>query len=336
MAGIVPEYSGSVKHIMKTTNRHKDSVSFGATSCQIRKEGYMKYEGPDQAYDALAYVYDEFMDNIPYTEWCDVLDKMIKTYGVSRPIDRDGSTGLFDPLKYDDIEGSAQRELSEQEILDSEKNLVVDLGCGTGTLTNLMYKKGYDMIGIDSSESMLDVAQKKRDDKEYDILYINQDMRDLDLYSTVGTIFSVCDSINYLLRESEVLRTFKLIEKFLYPGGLFMFDFNTVYKYENVLASNTIAENRENCAFIWDNYYDEELRLNEYDLSIFIEQAEQDVFKRYVETHYQKGYTLEQMREFLDQAGLKIILVKDSDTRDDPTDESQRIFIVARKESQGS
>ena len=256
---------------------------------------------------------------------------MIRKYGISRPIDRKEGQGVFDALKYDDIELAVDKEMTEEEILDSEKNLVVDLGCGTGTLTHLMYKKGYDMIGIDVSDSMLDVAQKKRDDKEYDILYVNQDMRDLDLYSTVGTVYSVCDSVNYILRDEELVRTFKLIEKFLYPGGLFMFDFNTVYKYSNILGDSTIAENREDCAFIWENYYDDENNINEFDVNIFIEQSESGLFKRFVETHYQKGYTLAQMEGFLKEAGFNILIEKDSDTREEPTDESQRIFIVAKK-----
>ncbi len=292
----------------------------------------MKYDGADQAYDALAYVYDELMDDIPYTEWCDVLDKMIQKYGISKPVGHDSGPGLFDELNYDEIKQGAGRELSEEQLLESEKNLVVDLGCGTGTLTGLMYRRGYDMIGIDVSDAMLDIAQKKRDDKGYDILYINQDMRDLDLYSTVGTVYSVCDSINYLLNDEDVLRTFELVKKFLHPGGLFMFDFNTVYKYEYVIADSTIAENREDCAFIWENFYDPEERINEYDLSIFMEQDEPGLFRRYVETHYQKGYTLGEMHAFLARAGLKVVLVRDSDTREEPDDESQRIFIVAVKE----
>lgn len=283
----------------------------------------MGYEVNDNtnAYDALAYVYDELMDNIPYTEWCEVLDKMIREYGVSRPVLEDQTSAS----------GEADAEKDESALLASEKNLVVDLGCGTGTLTNLMYKKGYDMIGIDASPAMLEVAQKKRDEKEYEILYINQDMRDLDLYSTVGTIYSVCDSVNYLLKDEEVVRTFKLVEKFLYPGGLFMFDFNTVYKYEKVLGDTTIAENREDCAFIWENYYDDETHINEYDLSIFIEQDEQGIFKRFTENHYQRGYTLGQMHVFLQKAGLKAIYVRDSDTGEEPGYDSQRIFIVAKK-----
>ena len=303
----------------------------------------MSYEINDNtnAYDALAYVYDELMDNIPYTEWCEVLDKMIREYGVSKPVLKETDENLEDKLTIienelgnaDAIETGAETEVSQKDLLESEKNLVVDLGCGTGTLANLMYKKGYDMIGIDSSLAMLEVAQSKRDDKGYEILYINQDMRDLDLYSTVGTIYSVCDSVNYILKDEEILRTFKLVEKFLYPGGLFMFDFNTVYKYEKVLGDATIAENREDCAFIWENFYDDETHINEYDLSIFIEQDEPGLFKRFTENHFQRGYTLGQMHVFLQKAGLKVILVRDSDTKEEPSYDSQRIFIVAKKES---
>ncbi len=281
------------------------------------------YEANENTYEALAYVYDELMDNIPYTEWCEVLDDMIKKFGVSQPVrDKDGNTGSV-----------SDEALTEEDILKSERNLVIDLGCGTGTLTNLMYKKGYDMIGIDSSQRMLEIAQSKRDDKGYEILYINQDMRDLDLYSTVGTVYSVCDSINYLLMDEEIERTFKRIAGFLYPGGLFMFDFNTIYKYEQVIGDATIAENREDCAFIWENYYDDESHINEYDLSIFIEQDEPGVFRRFTENHYQRGYTLGQMHMFLQKAGLKVLLVRDSDTRDEPTGKSERIFIVAVKEA---
>ncbi|MCR5507289.1 MAG: class I SAM-dependent methyltransferase [Lachnospiraceae bacterium] len=296
----------------------------------------MNRKGEDGAYDALAYVYDELMDDIPYTEWCDILDEMIKKHGISRPVGHDGTGGSVSGYDHDHDHGdtSGEDNLTKEEALESEKNLVVDLGCGTGTLTGLMYKRGYDMIGIDISEAMLDVAQQKRFDKEYDILYINQDMRDLDLYSTVGTVYSVCDTVNYLLNDEDVIRTFSLVAGFLYPGGLFMFDFNTIYKYEKVIGNTTIAENAEDCAFIWDNFYDENECINEYDLCIFVKQDEPDLFRRYLETHYQRGYTLGQMHSFLKKAGLDVLLVRDSETKDQPTGESQRIFIVAVKKSE--
>lgn len=93
-------------------------------------------------------------------------------------------------------------------------------------------------------------------------------MRELDLYSTVGTVISVCDSVNYILEEEELLQVFRLVNNYLYPGGVFIFDFNTAYKYREVIGNTTIAENREDCSFIWENYYDPEEEINEYDLTI--------------------------------------------------------------------
>ena len=260
-----------------------------------------------EAYQDFAYVYDELMDNTPYEEWCEHIDKLIKTYGISKP----------------------QRDAAD--LLTSEKNLVLDLGCGTGTLTQLMYDKGYDMIGVDSSESMLSVALDKSKANNAEILYICQDMRELALYSTIGTVISVCDSINYILEEEELEQVFSLIQLYLYPGGLFIFDFNTEYKYREVIGDTVIAENREDCSFIWENYYDLEEECNEYDLTVFVK--EQDGrFRKFEETHIQRGYRKEQMERLLTKAGLTIIELQDSDTGLPAADTSQRICIVAKKQ----
>lgn len=105
-------------------------------------------------------------------------------------------------------------------------------------------------------------------------------------------MISVCDSVNYILEEEELLQVFQLVNNYLYPGGVFIFDFNTAYKYREVIGNTTIAENREDCSFIWENYYDPEEEINEYDLTIFV-QEEDDVFRRFTETHLQRGYTVE-------------------------------------------
>ncbi len=257
-----------------------------------------------EAYSDFAYVYDEFMDNTPYEKWCEYLCESIRKYGVSRP-DREA-----------------------KDILESEKNLVVDLGCGTGTLTQMLYEAGYDMIGVDNSEEMLSVAMEKRDLAGSEILYLLQDMRELELYSTVGTVISVCDSINYILEEEELLEVFKLVNNYLYPGGLFIFDFNTVYKYEEVIGDATIAENREECSFIWENFYHEEEEINEYDLTVFV-QEENGLFRRFQENHYQRGYRPEIIRGLLQEAGLRLIQMIDGDTRGPVTAESERIYVVA-------
>lgn len=259
-----------------------------------------------EAYQDFAYVYDEFMDETPYEMWCERIDALIKKYGVTKP------------------------ERDVKDTLESEKNLVVDLGCGTGTLTELLYQKGYDMVGIDNSESMLYVAMEKKTESESEILYLHQDMRELELYSTVGTIVSVCDSINYILEEKELLDVFSLVNNYLYPGGIFIFDFNTEYKYHHVIGDTVIAENREDCSFIWENYYDETTCINEYDVTIF-EKEENGLFRRFTETHLQKGYTVETILSLLEKAGLSVVEVMDADTNEAVTKMSERVYVVAKE-----
>lgn len=259
-----------------------------------------------EAYRDFAYVYDELMDETPYEEWADTIAGLIEAYGVSKPV-----RGVADPL-------------------EAEKNLVVDLGCGTGVLTQLMYEKGYDMTGIDCSGEMLNVAMEKREQSGSDILYLQQDMRELELYSTAGTFLSVCDSLNYLLQQEELLQVFRLVNNYLYPGGIFIFDFNTVYKYGQVIGDATIAENREDCSFIWENYYDPDTEINEYDLTVFVrEKGQEELFRRFTETHLQRGYTLAQMTGLVREAGMTVILAMDADTHGNVTPESERIFLVA-------
>lgn len=260
-----------------------------------------------ESYQDFAYVYDEFMDATPYEKWCERICKLITKYGVSKP------------------------ERNAQDVLDSEKNLVVDLGCGTGTLTSALYARGYDMIGVDSSESMLGIAMEKRAKNNEEILYLLQDMRELELYSTVGTVVSVCDCVNYILEEEELLEVFSLVNNYLYPGGIFIFDFNTDYKYREVIGDTTIAENRDDCSFIWENYYDEASCINQYDVTVFVRE-EEELFRRFTETHYQKGYTCEQILSLLERAGLKPLEVRDADTDGDVNSTTERILIVAREQ----
>lgn len=259
-----------------------------------------------EAYTDFASVYDEFMDNTPYEEWGEFIVSKIEEYGISKP----------------------QRD--SEDLLESEKNLILDLGCGTGTLTQALYEKGYDMVGVDNSEDMLRIAMEKRDEAGLEILYLLQDMRELELYSTVGTVISVCDSVNYILEEDELQTVFELVNNYLYPGGLFIFDFNTVYKYQEIIGDTTIAENREECSFIWENYYHEDEEINEYDLTIFVEE-EEGLFRRFQETHYQRGYTVETMQRLVESAGLELVEILDADTHKEVTPESERVYMIARE-----
>lgn len=229
------------------------------------------------------------------------------------------------PVEYFD---TSDREILEQAALASERDLVVDLGCGTGTLTELLYQAGFDMVGVDLSDAMLAKAVEKREKSGSEILYLQQDMRELSLYSTVGTVVSVCDSLNYILEEDELVKVFSLVNNYLFPGGIFIFDFNTDYKYREVIGDSTIAENREDCSFIWENAYDPEGRINEYDLTLFL-RREEGLFEKVTETHLQRGYEPEEMAELLERAGLKLLLMRDADTDGPVTAQSERVYMVA-------
>ena len=246
-----------------------------------------------EAYTSFAEVYDTFMDNVPYEEWADYLEDRLKEYGV-----KDG--------------------------------LVLELGCGTGSMTELLAEKGYDMIGVDNSEDMLEIAMEKRIESGHDILYLLQNMQEFELYGTVRAVVSVCDSVNYIDEEEDLTEVFRLVNNYLDPGGVFIFDFNTLYKYREILGDRTIAENREDCSFIWDNYYYEEERINEYELSIFIREKE-NLFRRYEETHFQRGYTLDEMIRMIKDSGLEFVTAYDAFTREAPKEDSERIYVIARE-----
>lgn len=269
-----------------------------------------------ESYRDFAGVYDEFMDATPYEEWCSRLIDIINKYGVSKPVSEL------------DLENLSE----EEQALLSEQNLVLDLGCGTGTLTEMMAEAGYDMLGVDMSYDMLQVAMDKQAESEHDIMYLCQDMRELELYCTVGTVICVCDSINYVLEDEEVIETFSRVNNYLFPKGLFVFDFNTTYKYGEIIGDTTIAENREDCSFIWDNYYDAESHINEYDLTIFVRaDEEEELFTRFQETHLQRGYDLQEMLYFIKKAGLEFITAIDADTNDEVTPITERILMVCRE-----
>ena len=230
------------------------------------------------AYTGFAAVYDLFMDGVPYEEWADRITENLKEYGI-------------------------------------EDGLVLDLGCGTGSMTELLAGAGYDMIGVDASEEMLELADEKKEKSGHDILYLLQDMREFELYGTVRAIVSVCDSLNYVTEEADLFQVFRLAHNYLDPDGVFLFDMNTVYKYAEILGESVIAENREEGSFIWENYFDPEDGLN----------------GRYEETHFQRAYETETVLGLLEKAGFRVEKLLDAETGEKPRRETERIFIAARK-----
>lgn len=244
------------------------------------------------SYTGFAEFYDLFMDNIPYKEWSEYLISLLNEYGIN-----DG--------------------------------LVLDMGCGTGNITELLASSGYDMIGIDNSEDMLAAAMDKRYDSGLDILYLLQDMREFELYGTVAAAVSICDSMNYILEYNELVDVFKLVNNYLDPKGIFIFDLNTITKYEN-MGDTVIAENREEGSFIWENSYFSDKRLNQYDLTIFA-RDEDKRYTKYEETHIQRGYTLDEIKTALNDAGMEFITSYSAFTREPVNGNEDRIYIIARE-----
>lgn len=244
------------------------------------------------SYTSFAQVYDMFMDNVDYPAWCEYIKSLLTEHGI---------TG----------------------------GLLLDLGCGTGTVTELLAASGYDMIGVDNSCDMLEIAEEKKEQSGRDILYLMQDMREFELYGTVRAVISVCDSINYILEEEELLQVFSLVNNYLDPGGIFLFDMNTRFKYEQ-MGDCTIAENREESSFIWDNFYDPEDDINEYELAIFVRE-DNGLYRKFEETHYQRAYSPEKIKALLLEAGLEVLAVYDAFTREPAREDSERIYFVARE-----
>ena len=245
-----------------------------------------------EAYTGFAEVYDVFQDNVPYEEWCSYV------------------TGL----------------LKEYQVMDG---LVLDLGCGTGSLTGLMARSGYDKIGIDNSGEMLQIAMNKRHASGLDILYLLQDMRGFELYGTVKAVISICDSMNYIMEYQELVEVFRLVNNYLDPKGVFIFDLNTEYKYRELLADNTFAEDREESSFIWNNFYDEEDKVNEYDLTLFVKEGE--LYRKFEETHYQRAYGLDQIQQAIRDGGMEFVAAYDACTRNPVQQDSERIYVIARE-----
>ncbi|MCR5416665.1 MAG: class I SAM-dependent methyltransferase [Pseudobutyrivibrio sp.] len=207
--------------------------------------------------------------------------------------------------------------------------IVCDLGCGTGQVTKRLAAAGYDMIGIDVSYDMLMEAMSDEDSQG--ILYLCQDMRSFELYGTVGAVVSLCDSINYLRDTDELLTVCKLANNYLDPKGLFVFDVKTVHYYEK-LGSSVIAENREEGSFIWENDYNPKTRDNGYFLTIY-EENEEGTFDRYEEEHLQHGFTIDEIIDAIKASGLEFLEVMDVDTMSAPTDDSERLYFIAREVS---
>lgn len=246
------------------------------------------------AYTGFAYVYDEYMDNIPYDEWAEYLISLLKEQGVP------------------------------------DDGAVADLGCGTGTVTRILDKAGYDCIGIDMSEDMLVIASEKMYESDQQIIYTEQDMRDFGLPYQVDACVSIGDSMNYITSREDIKKVFSCVHDNLVDDGVFIFDLKTIHFFRDILKDNVYAQNRDDSAFIWDNTYDEDSRNNIYDLAVFV-RNEEGTFDRFEENHYQHGFYDDEVTGAAAEAGLKLVAVYDAFGHEAPSDLSERLYYIFKK-----
>jgi ubiquinone/menaquinone biosynthesis C-methylase UbiE len=215
------------------------------------------------------------------------------------------------------------------ELHHSNPYLILDLACGTGSLSFALEKIGYDVIGIDNSEQMLSQALSKTGKYKSKVIFICQNMQNLDLYGTVDAAICSLDSMNHLTSVQKITDTFKKVSLFLNPDGLFIFDMNSEYKFENILGDNTFVYDYDEIYCIWQNSFNHKTKLCRFDLTFF--ENNNDIYTRYDESFYEKSYSQKNIKKYLCEAGLILENIFEENTINSPTDECQRYIYVARK-----
>lgn len=245
------------------------------------------------SYSYFASVYDELTKNVEYKKRADYFCSLLTDNGISG-------------------------------------GLLLDLACGTGSLSVELAKNGYNVIGVDLSEDMLSVAQTKNYENGTDILFLCQDMCALDLYGTVDCCVCALDSLNHLKDENEVLEAFKNVSLFMDDNGIFIFDMNTLYKHREILNNQSFVYEPENMFCTWQNTLLDDKCTVKIDLDFF-EQIENGIYERFTEEFYEKAYEPELIRELLKKADFELINEFEELTHNAPKQDTQRTVFVARR-----
>lgn len=234
---------------------------------------------------------------------------------------------LYDKLIMEDISYEKLADFVELQFssLQIKPELILDLACGTGALTDVLHRRGYDMIGIDLSTDMLNIAKEKNSD----ILYLCQDMRSFELYGTVDVILCMTDSLNYLLSEQDMMQVFSLAKNYLNPGGLFLFDLNTPYKLRTILGNHTFTYDDNDVFYVWENEWCEQSQSCDFYLTFFVKDGQ--LYQRLDEQQTQRAYTEQAISKLLQRAGFSHIDCLDGyQAGSNPTNKSERYVFVVR------
>lgn len=241
-----------------------------------------------ELYENLAPFYDIFMSEIPYKKWVKYVEKIWK-------------------------------------LNNHKPKLVLDLACGTGSISKILSDKNYDTIGVDNSPQMLMLAQEK-DSKT---LYLNQDMKSFELYGTVDSIICLCDGMNYMLKEKHLMKTLKLCNNYLNPGGILIFDMNTINYFKNLEKQN-FAHNEEDESYICETFFDKKTNINTYETTIF-SKVENSTFERTLNYQEQRAYDSETVTSLISQSGLKLKNIYADLTFNQPTKKANKLYYVCQK-----
>lgn len=211
--------------------------------------------------------------------------------------------------------------------------LTLDLACGTGSLTLELFRRGVDVYGVDASVEMLSLAREKCADAEADILFLRQNMQELDLYGTVHTVVCSLDSVNHLQGKTAVQQGFQRVSLFLEPDGYFLFDLNTLYKHENVLGNHTFVYDMEDVYCVWQNRCG--FGTGRVDIRLDFFSREEKLYRRSGESFSEYAYPLEAVTEWLQKAGFEDVQIFHELSFDPPRPESARVVFAAKKKGSG-
>lgn len=243
------------------------------------------------AYALFAQVYDSLTENVEYQKRAEYLCSLLSSGGISGGI-------------------------------------LLDLACGTGSLSVEFCRKGFEVIGVDNSPDMLSIARNKLYDNDCNALLLCQDMAELDLYGTIHCAVCALDSLNHITEGEKLRRVFKKVSLFLEPGGVFVFDMNTLYKHETVLADNVFIYETEEVFCAWHNAYAGQGRV---DICLDLFMRERGKYERYTETFAEQAYSGQFIEDCLHDAGFELLAVYDDMTLDPPQQDSERVFYIAKK-----
>lgn len=237
---------------------------------------------------------------------------------------------IYDSLQEIDYNSFADYYESIFKKYELSPSLVLDLACGTGNVTLLLAKRGYDMIGIDLSEEMLGIAADKAREENLDILLLNQDITEFELYGTVDAAICSLDGVNYLTGDGDLTSLFALIKNYLNPGGIFIFDINSEHKLKNILGENTFVYDEDDVYCVWSSSYDDEDKICCFNLDFFT-QTENGLYRRDEEYQEERAYSVDEIKTAAEQVGLQVCGIFDDRSLEPAHSLSERIFFVVKK-----